>query len=134
MDVAAEYFLEIIDAVFHKGSFAKGAMSIDSNSIDLALIRRTALMRIEAEDDDLAAPGQTRAAHSLCRSIPEEMREELLVPDSGHFSLFHGGKCRSVVAPKISQFFERVSHRPGWNDALIDKRTRSLLEMRNAEI
>ena len=108
MDIAAEYFLETAEAVFQKGSFAKGAIIIDSNSVDLTLIRRTALMTIEAEDDDLAAPGQTRAAHSMCRSIPEETREEVLVPNSGHFSLFHGGKCRSVVAPKISKFFERA--------------------------
>ena len=45
-------------------------------------------MTVEGEDDDVAAPGQTRRAHDLCPLVPADARRQLVVPACGHFSLF----------------------------------------------
>jgi poly(3-hydroxybutyrate) depolymerase len=63
-------------------------------------------MTVEAENDDIAAPGQTRIAQALCSAIPDGRRQQLLLPSSGHFSLFHGETWRSRVLPAIVGFIE----------------------------
>ena len=67
---------------------------------------KTSLLTIEGELDDIAAPGQTSAAHALCRSLADRFRHRVVVPGSGHFSLFHGNTCRRHVIPAIRQFLK----------------------------
>ena len=67
-------------------------------------VRNLALMTVETAEDDIAAPGQTVAAHKLFTSIPADQRKHLLLPRGGHFSTFHGEDCRHVVAPAIVEF------------------------------
>jgi poly(3-hydroxybutyrate) depolymerase len=69
-------------------------------------------MTIEAEKDDIAAPGQTQIAQALCSSISDRQRQHLLLPASGHFSLFHGDTWRSRVLPAIVDFMERAEGPP----------------------
>lgn len=64
------------------------------------------LMAIEGEDDDIAASGQTSAAHGLCSRIPDALKRRLPVPHCGHFSLFHGNKWRSLVLREPAAFIE----------------------------
>jgi poly(3-hydroxybutyrate) depolymerase len=104
MDLPAEFFLENIQAVFKERVLTSGTISIFGRMAALNAIRNTGLMTIEGEGDDIAAPGQTRAAHGLCPSVSGTKRRHLLVPSSGHFSLFHGEACRSQVVPAIVQF------------------------------
>ena len=72
--------------------------------VDFSAIRRTALMTIEGEQDDIAAPGQTRAAHRLCPNIPASMRSSLTIEGAGHFSLFHGRTWREKILPEVNGF------------------------------
>ncbi len=65
-------------------------------------------MTVEGAEDDIAAPGQTRAAHALCTSIPSRRREQVLVDACGHFSLFHGRICRTKVVPEILGFITQA--------------------------
>ena len=80
--------------------------------VDLSAIERTALMTMEAEKDDIAAPGQTQIAQALCSSIPDRQRRHLLLPSSGHFSLFHGDAWRSRVLPAVVDFMEQAGGQP----------------------
>jgi poly(3-hydroxybutyrate) depolymerase len=64
-------------------------------------------MTIEGARDDIAAPGQTAAALDLCPAIPETRRARLVVPDCGHFGLFHGEPWRSRVLPEVRAFLTR---------------------------
>jgi poly(3-hydroxybutyrate) depolymerase len=110
MDLSAEFFLENIQAVFHDRAICHGALSWRSTAVDLGAISDTALMTVEGEHDDIAAPGQTRAAHRLCPRIADDMRSHLVVRGSGHFSLFHGDRWRDTVLPEIREFLGRVGH------------------------
>lgn len=111
MDLPAEFFLENLEAVFQDQALSRGSLRIGGRTIEFGAIGRTALMTLEGDADDVVSPGQTRAAHALCRSIPDRMRRHVAVPHGGHFSLFHGGICRSSVVPEIGRFVRRAERR-----------------------
>lgn len=107
MDLDSRFLLENTRAVFQETWFRNGIFRFDCARTDPAAIERTALLTIEGELDDIAAPGQTSAAHALCRSLPARLHRRLVVPGSGHFSLFHGNACRRYVVPAIRAFLGR---------------------------
>jgi poly(3-hydroxybutyrate) depolymerase len=88
-----------------------GRLMVRNHPVLPSAIHRTGLMTIEAQNDDIAAPGQTYAAHALCCRIPDGLRRHLLLSGSGHFSLFHGNRWRSGVLPLLLQFFEDTETR-----------------------
>ncbi|WP_158304375.1 polyhydroxyalkanoate depolymerase [Beijerinckia indica] len=104
MDLPAEHFLENIRCIFHDRDLVSGTFFFANTRIDLQAIKNTALMTMEGERDDIAAPGQTQAAQELCRSIPSAKRRHILIEGCGHFSLFHGHICRTRVVPEIMGF------------------------------
>ncbi len=108
MDLTAEHFLENIRHVFQERSLCRGKLRIAGRRVEARAIRSTGLMTVEGEEDRLAAPGQTRAAHGLLPHVPAARRHHLLVPASGHFSLFHGAACRARVVPEIMAFIDRI--------------------------
>jgi poly(3-hydroxybutyrate) depolymerase len=111
MDLPGEFFIENIVTIFQNNSLRSGRLRLDGTRIDLRAMSRTALMTVEGEADDIAAPGQTSAAHALCRSVATDRRRHLLVPRSGHFSLFHGGTWRSRILPAILDFFDAAERK-----------------------
>lgn len=120
MDLPARYFLENVQKVFIERQPWTGQLSWHGQRVDFGAIRNTALMTIEGEDDDIAAPGQTSAAHRLCPGIPPSMCRRLVVPGAGHFSLFYGRTWREQIVPAIAAFRHAVrpaaaaSRRPEW--------------------
>jgi len=104
MDLPAEHFLENIRCIFHDRDLVQRNLRFAGDKIDPDTISGTALMTVEGANDDIAAPGQTFAAHALCRSIPGRKRRHLLLDSCGHFSLFHGQRCRMHVVPEIIGF------------------------------
>lgn len=110
MDLPAEVFLDIIRHIYQERTFWRpGRFSFRNQRVDFAAVRSTALMTVEGDRDDIAAPGQTRRAHDLCTSVPADARQHLLVPFCGHFSLFHGDVCRSRVLPEVGAFMHRFA-------------------------
>jgi poly(3-hydroxybutyrate) depolymerase len=104
MDLPATYFLENIQKVFLERQAWSGELRWHGEPVDFGAIRDTALMTVEGEYDDIAAPGQTSAAHRLCPNIPDRMRRQHLQSGAGHFSLFHGRIWREEVLPAIKGF------------------------------
>ena len=101
MDIDARHFVENMRRVFHVCALREGSLRCNGERVDLRAIRRTALVTIEGERDDIAAPGQTSAAHKLCAGLPTGLRRQIVVPNSGHLSLFHGSIFRREVLPAI---------------------------------
>jgi poly(3-hydroxybutyrate) depolymerase len=104
MDLPAEVFLENIGLVFQDRALCCGTLSWHGQTVDCRAIEETALLTIEGADDDVAAPGQTRAAHDLCPHLPARLHQHLTVPTCGHFSLIHGRRWRNDVLPAIEHF------------------------------
>jgi poly(3-hydroxybutyrate) depolymerase len=113
MDLPAEFFLENIRVVFHQRDICCGTLSWCGQTVDPSCISATSLMTIEGALDDIAAPGQTSAAHRLCSGIPDPQKVRLIADDCGHFSLFYGQKWRNKVLPAILKFFDNLPARSG---------------------
>ncbi|MDX2235776.1 MAG: polyhydroxyalkanoate depolymerase, partial [Hyphomonadaceae bacterium] len=66
LDLPAEFYIETVRLVFQEALLAKGALTHRGEAVDPGKIRRTALLTVEGERDDVCALGQTSAAHDLC--------------------------------------------------------------------
>lgn len=108
MDLPDAVFLENIRLVFQERAIARGTLWIGTRRVDCNAITSTALMTIEGDQDDIAAPGQTEAAQGLCENIPDTRRNHLLVGECGHFSTFYGETVRNRIAPAINAFLQGV--------------------------
>lgn len=111
MDLDATHFLDNIRLTYLDRAICEGALRYRGTPVNLEAIRHAALMTIEGEWDDIAAPGQTAAALALCKSVSADARQRLVVPGCGHFSLFHGELCRRRILPAIAEFRNRCEHK-----------------------
>ena len=106
MDLSATYYLQTIEAVFQEHLLPRGLLSSRNRLVEPVAIRRTALMTIEGERDDISGIGQTRAAHALARELPDTMRVHHEQPGVGHYGLFNGRRFREEIAPRIKAFIQ----------------------------
>jgi poly(3-hydroxybutyrate) depolymerase len=104
MDLAAEFYLQTVDTVFIRHALPKGEMTHRGRRIDPKAIERVALMTVEGEQDDISSVGQTEAAHSLCTSLPTDMRAHYVQLSVGHYGVFNGSRFRAEIAPRIADF------------------------------
>jgi len=104
MDLTAEFYLQTVDTVFIRHALPKGEMTHRGKLVDPSKIRKTALLTVEGENDDISGVGQTYAAQTLCSSLPDSMRQHYLQPDVGHYGVFNGSRFRKEIAPRIIQF------------------------------
>jgi poly(3-hydroxybutyrate) depolymerase len=104
MDLAAEFYLQTVDTVFVRHALPKGQMTHRGRPVDPSRIKRTALLTIEGEFDDISGVGQTEAAHRLCSNIPADRHAHYLQPGVGHYGVFNGSRFRSEIVPRISDF------------------------------
>jgi poly(3-hydroxybutyrate) depolymerase len=104
MDIAAEFYLQTVDAVFVRHALPKGEMTHRGDPVDPAKITRVALMTVEGEHDDISGVGQTQAAHRLCGNIPADLKTHWLQPGVGHYGVFNGSRFRSEITPRIADF------------------------------
>jgi len=107
MDVTAEYYLQTVERVFQTHDLPKGNFRWKGRTARPEAIRRTALLVVEGEMDDISAPGQTRAALDLCRGLPMPMKQYHLQIGVGHFGVFSGRRWRNSVQPVVRDFIRR---------------------------
>lgn len=106
MDLTAEFYLQTVDTVFVRHALPRGEMRHRDRSVDLAAIRRCALMTVEGEKDDISGVGQTRATHNLCVNLPKSKQLYHLQKDVGHYGVFNGSRFRKHIAPAIGEFIK----------------------------
>jgi poly(3-hydroxybutyrate) depolymerase len=116
MDLTAEFYLQTVDTVFVRHLLPRGLMTHRGRLVDLAAIRRPALMTVEGEKDDITGVGQCRAAFDLCVSIPPEKMQHFECPKVGHYGIFNGSRFRAEIAPRVAKFVR--AHDPCANAAL----------------
>ncbi len=104
MDLPAEYYLETLEMVFMKHLLPQGEMTVSGQRVKPWAIRDVALFTVEGELDDISGPGQTEAAHELCRNIPAQRKEHFLVPGVGHYGIFSGRRWRETICPRVREF------------------------------
>jgi poly(3-hydroxybutyrate) depolymerase len=104
MDMTEEFYLQTVETVFIRHDLPKGQMSHRGERVDPSAIRRTALLTVEGENDDISGVGQTQAAHALCVNVPEDRRLHHLQAKVGHYGVFNGSRFRSQILPTILRF------------------------------
>jgi len=92
------------DTVFVKHLLPNGLMTHRGRPVKTEAIRRTALLTIEGERDDISGVGQTKAAHALCTNLPYEKKQHYLAMGVGHYGVFNGSRFRAEIAPRIADF------------------------------
>jgi polyhydroxyalkanoate depolymerase len=101
LDLTAEFYLETVSIVFQEALLAKGRLSYQGRPVDPKAIRRTALLTVEGERDDICAIGQTAAAHDLCSGLKPYMKRHHLQAGAGHYGVFSGKRWESQVYPIV---------------------------------
>jgi len=101
LDLTAEFYLETIAIVFQEALLAKGELSYRGARVDTGAIRRTALLTVEGERDDICALGQTAAAHDLCKNLKLYKKRHHMQPGVGHYGVFSGRKWEGQIYPIV---------------------------------
>jgi polyhydroxyalkanoate depolymerase len=101
LDLTAEFYLETVQYVLQEHRRARGVLDFQGRRVDPAAIRNTALLTVEGERDDICSPGQTFAAHDLCRSIEPMRKQHHLQPGVGHYGVFNGRRWQQQIYPLV---------------------------------
>ncbi len=107
LDMPAEFYLDTIEIVFQEFLLARGLWTVRGEPVRPAAIRRSALLTIEGELDDISGLGQTAAAHALCSGIPKRRHQHEVIADAGHYGIFSGRRWRETVYPIVRDFIRR---------------------------
>src|SRR5215475_4036723 len=99
LDLAAEFYLETIRLVFQEHALPLGKLKWRGEAVEPRAIRRTMLLTVEGERDDICAVGQTMAAHELCSGLRSYLRRHHMQVGVGHYGVFSGQRWTGQVYP-----------------------------------
>ncbi|URF03384.1 MULTISPECIES: polyhydroxyalkanoate depolymerase [Cupriavidus] len=103
MDLTAEFYLETVSLVFQRFLLAQGLLDVAGRRVATQAIRRTALLTVEGERDDICAIGQTMAAQELCTNVRPYMRMHHIQTGVGHYGVFNGRHWEAQVYPLVRE-------------------------------
>ena len=102
-DLPAEFYLETVQKVFQEYSLARGHLRWRGRIVQPSAMRRTALLTVEGERDDICGIGQTLAAQDLCTSIKPWLRTHYVQPGAGHYGVFSGRRWSQHIYPVVRE-------------------------------
>ena len=108
-DLPAEFYLETVSRVFQDHLLARGEMTWHGKPVDPGAIRRTSLLVVEGERDDICGVGQTMAALELCRNIPAARKSYHLQTGAGHYGVFSGRAWSGQIYPKVRAMIQEAA-------------------------
>jgi poly(3-hydroxybutyrate) depolymerase len=109
MDLPAEFYLETVKRVFQDHDLPLGRYTHHGETVRPAAIRRTAILTVEGERDDICANGQTMAALDLCTGVPISLRRHHLQTGVGHYGVFAGKRWTNEIYPLVRQMIQATS-------------------------
>ncbi len=101
LDLAAEFYLETVRYIFQEYALPLGKLKWRGETVDPSAIRRTMLLTVEGERDDICAVGQTVAAHDLCNKLRPYRKRHHLQAGVGHYGVFSGKRWENQVYPIV---------------------------------
>jgi poly(3-hydroxybutyrate) depolymerase len=104
MDLCADFYLQTVRTVFQEHHLPLGTFEYKGRHINPAEIRRSALLTVEGERDDICAIGQTLAAQDLCSSIKPYKKRHHVQTGVGHYGVFSGRRWDNEVYPMVRDF------------------------------
>jgi poly(3-hydroxybutyrate) depolymerase len=101
LDLDADFYLETVQWVFQEHRLATGELTWRGRPVNPKAIRRTALLTVEGERDDICAIGQTVAAHDLCTGLKPYLKRHHLQAGVGHYGVFSGKRWANQIYPLV---------------------------------
>ncbi|MFT4064775.1 polyhydroxyalkanoate depolymerase [Paraburkholderia sp.] len=101
MDLTADFYLETVDTVFQQHALPLRALEVEGRLVDPSKIRRTALLTVEGERDDICAVGQTLAAQDMCERLRPYLKTHHVQTGVGHYGVFSGGRWERHIYPRV---------------------------------
>ncbi|MGJ0506801.1 MAG: polyhydroxyalkanoate depolymerase [Methylocystis sp.] len=101
MDLDADFYLHTIETVFQKYALPEGKLLFKGRPVHPRAIRKTFLLTVEGERDDICAVGQTLAAQDLCGGLRPYMKSHHMQPGVGHYGVFNGKRWDNHVYPVV---------------------------------
>ena len=99
LDLPAEFYLETVQTVFQEYALPLGKLTYKGQRIDPRAIRKTSLLTVEGEKDDICALGQTMAAQELCSGLRPYRKKHHMQAGVGHYGVFSGKRWNSQIYP-----------------------------------
>jgi poly(3-hydroxybutyrate) depolymerase len=100
-DLPGEFYIETVQKVFQEHHLPRGIFEYHGRKVDPGAIKRTALLTVEGERDDICSIGQTLAAHELCKSIKPFRKKHYVQPGVGHYGVFSGTRWQNQIYPMV---------------------------------
>jgi len=101
LDLTAEFYLETVRLVFQEHALPLGRLQWRGRTVEPRAIRRTMLLTVEGERDDICAVGQTLAAHDLCVGLRPYLKRHHMEAGVGHYGVFSGKRWTSHIYPIV---------------------------------
>jgi poly(3-hydroxybutyrate) depolymerase len=101
LDLPAEFYLQTVRTIFQEHALPLGRYEYRGRRVDLGAIRRTSLLTVEGEKDDICGLGQTLAAQELCTSLRPYRKSHHLQAGVGHFGVFNGSRWNNQIYPVV---------------------------------
>jgi polyhydroxyalkanoate depolymerase len=101
LDLTAEFYIETVRLVFQEYALPLGRLTFRGEKVDPKAIRRTMLLTVEGEKDDICAMGQTVAAHDLCSGLRPYLKRHHMQPGVGHYGVFSGKRWEGLIYPQV---------------------------------
>ena len=100
-DLPAEFYLETVQRVFQEHHLSRGIYTWRNRKVDPRAIRKTSLLTVEGERDDICGLGQTMAAQDLCSSIKPFRKKHYVQAGVGHYGVFSGTRWQTQIYPTV---------------------------------
>jgi poly(3-hydroxybutyrate) depolymerase len=101
MDLPAEFYLETVQRIFHDHDLPRGALTWRGRRVDASAIRRSHLLTVEGDRDDICSVGQTLAAQDLCTRLRPYRKHHYVQPGVGHYGVFAGRRWETQIYPVL---------------------------------
>jgi polyhydroxyalkanoate depolymerase len=101
LDLTAEFYLETVRLIFQEHALPLGELEWHGQRVDPTAIRKTMLLTVEGERDDICAVGQTVAAHDLCSKLRPYLKRHHMQAGVGHYGVFSGKRWETQIYPLL---------------------------------
>ena len=106
MDLSGPFYLETVKHVFQDHLLPKGELTYRGRALELGAIRKTFLLTVEGERDDICGQGQTLAAQDLCTMLPAYRKTHHLQAGVGHYGVFSGKRWDAQIYPVVRNMIQ----------------------------
>ena len=101
MDLPGDFYLDTIKHVFQDCALPQGKLMYEGRLVEPRAIKKTFLLTVEGERDDICAVGQTLVAQDLCSGLRPYMKSHHMQPGVGHYGVFNGRRWETQIYPVV---------------------------------